>query len=500
MEAEIATLEKNNTWTAVNKPDKVPIIDCKWVYKVKRDQNDKVKFKARLVARGFTQSYGENYWETYAPVVKNSTVRLLMAIAVENNYEIGQIDVRSAYTNSVLNEEIYMSQPEGFNSGDGKVLKLNKSLYGLKQSGHEWNKCINDYIVNGLSFNRLKSDPCVYEKGSTVADKVIIIIYVDDMLIMSACKSKIEKTKAQISRRFDIDDIGEATKYLGLEIKRSTSGMILHQTAFTNELLREYNMDQCNSVKTPLDPGMKLLNCEKETCSDKCEELIDSTSYRRIIGKLLYLAGSTRPDIMFAISNLSRFNTRPHSMHMQCVKHVLRYLKGTLNYGLSFKKTGESLYGYADADWASCIIDRRSYTGYVFILGGCPISWESRKQQTVALSSTEAEYMALCSASKEALFLHKVLNELKEDRLCVAPLKLYCDNRGAICISNNVGYNARTKHIDLKHYFIKDLVTNKEIQLEHVRTQEMLADIFTKPLNFVKHDINMKAIINEITN
>lgn len=501
MRDEIATLEKNNTWTAVQQPDNVPVIDCKWVFKVKKDNKGNItKYKARLVARGFTQSYGENYWETYAPVVKSSTVRLLLAVAVNNNYDIGQIDIRSAYTNSELNEEIYMRQPTGFDSGDGKVLKLNKSLYGLKQSGHEWNKCINEYLVNGLKFNRLKSDPCVYLKGSSVATRVIVIIYVDDILIMSACKNQIDYTKKQIQERFDIDDIGEATKYLGLEIQRSTSGIYLHQRAFINELLVQYKMEECNAVKTPLDPGIKLTKCEKDNCNEKCENLVDSTVYRRMIGKLLYLAGSTRPDIMFAISSLSRFNSRPHQVHMKCVKHVIRYLKGTMNYGLYFEKTEVPLYGYADADWASCIVDRRSYTGFIFILSGCPISWESRKQQTVALSSTEAEYMALCSAGKEALFLIKVLNELQETNLLTAALKLYCDNRGAISISNNIGYNCRTKHIDLRHYFLKDLISDNVIELEHVPTQEMLADILTKPLTFVKHNMNTKAIIKEIIN
>lgn len=493
MKNEINALNENNTWNLVKAPNNVQIVDSKWVYKIKKNNpNGVIKYKARLVARGFTQKYAENYWDTYAPVVKCSTIRLLLAMAVECNLMVDQIDVRNAYIKSDLKESIYMKQPKGFESDENMVCKLNKSLYGLKQAGYEWNKCINEFLVNEMKFDRLKSDPCVYKRGNN-DNKIIISLYVDDILIFSDNRKLIDEFKEHINKRFGVEDVGECRKIIGIEVERTNGRLRICQTSFIKDLLKEYQMEDCKIERTPTNSSLELI-CPEENC-ENCR-IVDSTIYRSLIGKLLYLAGSTRPDISFTISSLSRFNLNPHRHHWDAAKRVLQYLKGTMNYGIIYKRTGVKLYGHSDADWANCRLDRRSYTGFVIILGGAPISWEARKQPTVALSSTEAEYMAVTTAAKEILFCSTIIKELEFGKFCEQPINLFSDNLGAIKLASNVGFNSRTKHIDTRHHFIRELVMNGSIAIFHVCSEEMIADILTKGLTRVKHELNTKRIMD----
>lgn len=486
MNHEYDALIKNKTWDLVEKPKGVPVVDCKWVFKIKRDEMGNIsKFKSRLVARGFTQRFGINYWDTYSPVVKNSTLRLLLAVAVEEDYIIEQIDVRNAYINSDLQEVIYMNQPKCFVKNENLVCKLNKSLYGLKQSGYEWNKCLNEKLVNELKFNRLKTDPCVYVK-SVNGVKIIIAVYVDDILLFSKNQSAIKQVKCALSKFFDIDDIGECRHVLGLDINKSENSLSLKQRQYTVDILEKFQMSDCKAVSTPINPGEKLSGCDGNPCG-KCG-IVDQTYYRSIIGSLMFLAVSSRPDIAFAVSMLSRFNNNPHVEHITAAKRVLRYLKGTVDYELQFRKTERKLVGYVDADWGNDLADRRSYTGFVFLLAGGPISWEAKKQTTVALSSTEAEYMAVTQAAKEAMFIQHVLQELEVSGHWEWPTTLFCDNAGAIQLAKNQGYQPRTKHIDIRHHFIRELVEKQDIEMIHVGTREMIADILTKGLGNILHN------------
>lgn len=491
MKKEIDALQDNNTWTLVKVPDDVPVIDSKWVFKIKRDAHGEVKFKARLVARGFTQKYGENYWATYAPVVRSSTIRLLIACAVEYGLIVEQIDVKNAFVKSPLQECLYMKQPKGFVKGSGLVCKLHKSLYGLKQAGHEWNKCVNDYFVNDLKFTRLKSDPCVYIKVNNT-DTIIISIYVDDIIILSKNRAIIQQFKESFNHKFSIDDIGECQKIIGIDVEQNERWIQIHQKRFIEDTLKTFNMEECNPVKTPMNPAQQL-ECQEDNC-ERCE-LVDPTQYRAILGKLSYLAISTRPDIVFSVSSLSRFNNVPHSNHLTAVKHVLRYLKGTMDYKIRYERKKEKLCAYSDADWANCRIDRRSYTGYITWFAGAPISWASKKQQTVALSSTEAEYMALADTAREILFIKHVMKELGFNDACCGPIKILGDNIGSLKLSQNIGCNKRTKHIDCRHHFIRELVERKEITLQYCNTNKMLADICTKALGAVKHTENQNSIM-----
>lgn len=490
MENEILALEKNNTWEVINKPPNSEVIDCRWVYKIKSKSDGSEKYKARLVARGFTQIYGENYWETYAPVVKCSTIRLLLASAVEKGMIVEQVDVRNAYIKSELNEIIYMKQPPGFNGDNGKVLKLKKSLYGLKQSGHQWNKCINGFLVDNLNFVRLESDPCVYKNEKC---NLIISMYVDDILIFAKDESKVKWFKNELNAKFEIEDIGECKKIIGIEVEQSGRTIRIHQETAINELIQKYGMEECNPRKSPMEPGLDL-HCPHKNC-DSCE-LVESTYYRGIVGKLLFIAGTTRPDISFAVSYLSRFLQKPHNMHLVAAQHVIRYLKGTKKLGITYKSNELKLYGHSDADWGSCKIDRRSCTGFMVFLAGGPIAWEARKQPTVALSTTEAEYMAITSAARELQFCGTLLQELNLNELCQYPIELYSDNLGAIKLSENTGFSSRTKHIDIRHHFIRELIKKGVIVLKHVNTNEMIADVLTKSLGYNKHLMNITKIMS----
>lgn len=491
MEREISALKLNNTWNLVRKPNNVEVVDCRWVYRLKKEPGGTSKYKARLVARGFSQVYGENFWDTYAPVVKSSTVRLLMACAVERDMHVEQIDVRNAYVQSELKEIIYMRQPPGFQEDDDMVCRLNKSLYGLKQAGFEWNKCLNTFLVNDMKFKRLKSDPCVYIK-SRGDNTLIISIYVDDILIFSKQKPIISEFKAEFNRRFEIEDLEECRKIIGIEVNQKESTIELHQRSFIEEVLTECGMEACHPKRTPSNNALELI-CDKLNC-DACE-LVDQTKYRSTLGKLLYIAGSTRPDIKYVVSSLSRFSGRPHLVHWSAMRHVISYLKGTIHYRIRYRKTGNNLVAYSDADYANCKLDRRSYTGYVLVLGGGPISWESKKQPTVALSSTEAEYMAVTSAAKEIMFCRSIAFELGFGEMMRGPTTLCVDNKGAIELAQKTGYSARTKHIDVRHHYIRETVDNGYLELKHVPTEEQLADMLTKGLGSTLHERNVKSLL-----
>lgn len=375
------------------------------------------------------------------------------------------------------------------------MLKLKKSLYGLKQSGNAWNKLLNRTLVDELGFIRMKTDPCVYKRGSSVSDTVIIAVYVDHILIYSQSDRKISELKSQINCKFSIDDIGECKKVVGMKVDWQNNEIRLSQSELINELLTEYNMNECNGVKSPLEAGERLERCGGG--SAQCGQ-IDGWRYRSSVGKLNFLAATTRPDLMFPLSYLSQYNQCPHSEHMKALKRVVRYLSGTKDKGIVFRKDEPCFEAYSDSDWAGSQ-DRRSYTGYVVKMSGGCVAWETKKQATVALSSTEAEYMAVTSASKELLHLGNLITELNV-REWFEPglLILKCDNKGAIALTEKVGYSPRSKHIDIRYHFVRDLVERNMIKLEFVSSKENLADLFTKPLGPVIFQNLIKYIVADI--
>ncbi|XP_073962727.1 UDP-galactose 4'-epimerase isoform X2 [Choristoneura fumiferana] len=400
MQDEYDSLMKMNTWKLVDRPDR-KIIPCKWVYKLKTDTHGNItRYKARLVIKGFNQVAGVDYHETFSPVIRHSSLRTLFALAAEMDLKMHHLDVDTAFLNGDLEEEVYMDQPQGFvkKGHEDKVCLLQKSLYGLKQAPRAWNIKLNE-TLSKIGFNRLPTEPCVYKKliGSEI---ILLAIFVDDLIIFYKNDISYVKVKSDLQKYFSLKDLGPLKYYLGINIDCNDGKVTINQKSYITSLLKKYALQNAKEFDTP------LANSKLAADSEGKESTYD---YQQIIGCLMYLAVNTRPDIAFAASYLSQFNTKCGKIHWLAAKRVLQYLKRTIDYSIIYRKTGKPLMGYTDADWANCTSDRRSYTGYCFKLADGPVSWASKKQPTVALSSTEAEYMALTEAAKEATYLRRFI-------------------------------------------------------------------------------------------
>ncbi|KAK8936281.1 hypothetical protein KSP39_PZI013961 [Platanthera zijinensis] len=476
MEEEMEAIEKNRTWELVHKPVNKNIIGLKWVYKVKYNEEGEVtRYKARIVAKGYTQREGIDFTETFAPVVRMESIRALIAVAAQEKLPIHQLDVKSAFLNGEIEEEVYVCQPEGFvkPGEEEKVYRLKKALYGLKQAPRAWNHKIDSFLtLNG--YIRSLNEPSLYTKIFEKNHFLFLCLYVDDLICIGSTPERVQSFKETMQKEYEMSDLGEMRYFLGLQIKQSSGRIFLNQEKYIEKILEKYNMTDCNPVTTPMTTGTRL---RKE---DQAKP-VSIEDYRSLVGSLVYLT-NTRPDIENAVSILSRFMTQPSSEHLTAAKRVLRYLKGTKNFGLTYKEEEEpALIGYTDSDWGGDADDRRSTSGYIFMLGSNLISWSSRKQKIVALSSAEAEYVAACSAASEAVWLQKLLQDLCVRKEKEVPV-LWCDNIAAIGITKNPVFHNRTKHIDLKFHFLKDLVASNKIEMKYCPTTKQIADILTKPL------------------
>ncbi|BBH04495.1 multidrug resistance-associated protein 9 [Prunus dulcis] len=486
MEAEITMIEKNNTWELVNRPFDKPIIGVKWIYKTKLNLDGSVqKNKARLVAKGYSQKPGIDFNETFAPVARLDTVRTLVAVAAQRNWNLFQLDVKSAFLNGVLNEEVYVDQPSGFvmQGSEDKVYKLKKALYGLKQAPRAWYDEINSYFIK-TGFYRSPSEATLYTKMST-SGILIVSLYVDDIIYTGSSKEMMAAFKDDMMRQYEMTDLGLLHHFLGLGVLQTDSCIFLHQKKYAKTLLDKFGLKDCKSVATPLAVNEKLSKVDGS-------ELADETLYRQMVGSLLYLT-ATRPDIMFAASLLARFMHNPTKKHMGTAKRVLRYVQGTINYGIAYDKgKGAVLIGYCDSDWSGSEDDMRSTSGYAFNLGSGAFSWASIKQSSVALSTAEAEYMSAAEATAQAMWLRFVLSDFGEEQ--VEPTQLLCDNTSAIAISKNPVHHHKTRHINRRFHFIRDALQNGEIDLLYCKTEVQLADIFTKPLARDRFEYLRKAL------
>lgn len=439
------------------------------------------------MARGFLQKFGRDYEDTYAPVAKLTTIRTVLAVANEKNYYIEQMDVKTAFLNGNLKEEVYLKIPDGVDANPGMVCRLIKSLYGLKQSPRCWNNRFNDVIVS-LGFTRSQHDYCLYV-NTNESDILYLVIYVDDVIITGNSKPKIDALKQKLCEEFDMTDMGDLSCFLGIEIQRNfkTSETILSQKRAVNALLKEYGMDDCKPLSLPLEP--KIFLNKSSDVSLKTEK-----PYRELIGSLMYIMLGSRPDLCYAIGYLSRFQENPSDEHWATLKKLLRYLQGTKDLKLKYikGKTSIPLVGYVDSDWGSDPADRKSVSGYLFKVFGSIVCWSSKKQPTVALSSCEAEYIAACSATIEAIWLKGVLEDLK---VHAGKVLIYEDNQGCIKMSKNME-SKRAKHIDIKYHFLREKIKNGEIEFGYIETLEQEADIFTKALpkqTFERHRSQLLA-------
>lgn len=381
------------------------------------------------------------------------------------------MDVKSAFLNGNLKETVYMNQPDGFKEGN-KVCKLNKTLYGLKQASRGWNERFNDFIIQ-LGFNRSQSDPCIYTFHSNIYI-IYVIIYVDDILIICNDLKEIRRLKQKFSSEFEMKDLNELEFFLGMKIERDISDSILKisQLKYIEKIIKNFNMEHCKPISTPMEPGLDLSKIEEKENTNK--------PYRELIGSLMYLMLCTRPDISYAVGYLSRFQSCSTDAHWEYLKRILRYLQLTKEMKLVFgNNKNDEIIGYVDSDWASDKTDRKSTTGYVLKLYGSTILWGSKKQNCVSLSSTEAEYIALSYALCEYLSLKNLLHDLDQH---FQPLVMYEDNQAVIRLASEFGQFARLKHIDIRYNFAKELIQKDAIKLKYIPTTDQQADIMTKAL------------------
>jgi Reverse transcriptase (RNA-dependent DNA polymerase) len=481
---EYDSIQTAGTWTLVPPPASRVAIGCKWVFRLKRNG----LYKARLVAKGYAQKEGIDYTETFAPVAKFSTIRALLSLAAHYDLELHQMDVVTAFLNGDLDVDIYMEQPEGFivPGKEHMVCKLRKSLYGLKQAGRAWYQKIHQALLN-LGFVSLQTDTCVYilREDSIV---LVVALYVDDLLLLSNSLERLNAFKRDLSNNFRMKDLGEAHHILGIQIDRDRAAgtLSISQREYLTKLLQRTGMLGCRPAPTPLDTGAILSKDDCPTTDTADAAFI--RRYQSAVGAIMYAMLGTRPDIAFAIMALSQFCSNPGLPHWTAVNHLLHYLAGTVDYQLTYASDRQqplSLFGFCDSDWASNQDDRRSVTGYVFMLGGGAVSWQAKKQTTVALSSVEAEYMAASQATKEALWWRMLLRELGTS--ATSATSLLSDSQGSIALSKNPEHHARSKHIAIRHHFVREQVAAGTIELRYISTDDMAADVLTKPLTHVKH-------------
>ncbi|GJY33134.1 retrotransposon protein, putative, ty1-copia subclass [Tanacetum coccineum] len=497
MEEEMDSLMKNKTWELVDHPARQKLVSCKWLFKIKEwiEGVQKPRYKARLVARGFTQRTGIDYNEVFSPVVRHTSIRVILALTACKDYELEQLDVKTAFIHGNLEEVIYMRQPSGYEQGN-KVCLLKKSLYDLKQSPMQWYRRFDEYMLSN-GFKRSSYDSCVYYRSYAPGEYIYLLLYVDDMLI--ACKSKAEigSTKSLLKKEFHMKELGEANKILGMEIVRDRSRKILRvsQYGYVSKILNNFRIDNGKSVQMPLGGHFKLSlkDCPVRDCD---VERMSKVQYANAVESLMYLMVCTRPDIAYAVSVVSRYLANPGKNHWEAVKWILKYLRSTANVGLVYgtnRGNHVDVTGFVDSDYAKDPDKGRSITGYAFFVQGCVVSWKATLQHMVALSTTEVEYMALTEAVKEVIWLRGLLEELG---VVLNSVAVNYDNQGAIHLSRNHIFHERTKHINVRYHFIREVLEAKTVKVLKVGTEHNVADALTKvvPGRKLQHCLELLSV------
>ncbi|UYV68918.1 hypothetical protein LAZ67_6001665 [Cordylochernes scorpioides] len=474
MNEELNSLEKNNVWELTSLPKDKKIIGCKWTYKQKLNSKGEIeRYKARLVAKGFNQKFGRDYEETFAPIVKHSTIRAFLAASVYKGMQVIHLDVKTAFLHGDLDKELYMELPEGLHTKQtNKVCKLKKAIYGLKQAGRSWNTKIASTLIKN-NFKQSIVDPCLFTKNEE-NHSIYLILYVDDMLLASDSEIIIQNTVKTLEKEFEIKNLGDPTQFIGIEISRNREGeLLLSQKSKIQELVERYNLQEAKPTFTPMESGYPGISDEKL--------LPNNVQYQQLIGSLLYLSVVSRPDIAAPVCILSSRNQNPRNCDWNAAKRIVRYLKTTKELELRISNQKPStLEAYSDATWASDNTDRKSLSGNLFLLGSNPISWMTGKQGCVSLSSTEAELISAAEASKELLWLLDLLKDLELEQK--APIYFHQDNQSCLKICSSEKVSSRTKHIATKIHHLKDLQKKTVIKLIYCPTGDTMADILTKPL------------------
>src|SRR3990167_2624399 len=486
MDEEMQAMKQNEVWVVVDKPKSCKLVSTKWVFTIKKDSAGVVqRYKARLVARGFSQIPGVNVNETFSPVIRTESIRLLLMIALRRKVNVRQFDIKTAFLNGSLEEEVYIKQPEGYSDGTKRVCRLNKALYGLKQSPRMWNQCLVTFLKE-QGFAQLKSDQCVLTRGHT-----IVGIHVDDFILLYSSNEDLKEFVETISKRFDVKDLGDLNYFLNVKIERKDDKFILSQHRFIEETIEQFNIKDAKPLYTPIDPSIKLSTTQCPTTEQEIQKM-KAYPYRELIGKLNYLSLNTRPDIAVSVSKLSRFMNNPGLIHWKMAIKVLRYVKTTKDFCLVLQPTDDRLCVYTDADWAGEIDDRRSTSGHCILFGGSLVSWKTKLQSAISLSTMESEFYALTYALQEVKAVNHVLEEIniKQEQ----PIVIYEDNQSTIKFSNNSAFKGRAKHIDLRYNYVKECIEQEWCILNYCETKNMLADIFTKAVDRRKIEICCKAL------
>ena len=511
-------------------PDGARVLNQRWVFKRKRDEHGNViRYKARLTPQGCYQTFGIDFIDTYAPVARMTTVRYVLALSVLLSLRVSTVDFQNAFLNAPLSEDIYVNAPPGSEPlPEGYVYKLQRSLYGLKQSPREWNQMLHKFMIEECKFKNLRTENCLYLKvDEKNGSYCLICLYVDDLIVSYTMKSLFDSFLAKLQTKFKITYSEQLGKTLGFQFDRTADGGIfMHQYKYILDTLKRFGMSECRPVSTPADHRIRLCKSGSQRierqhnikggldtdATDVNPTIRPNASYREVIGCLLWLSMGTRPDITYAVSQCARYSSDPKPEHWTAVMRVLRYLKGTADYGLNYHKhvsnyldivsdspsvkmsnlkqpfaysshyfpgsANVNLVGYSDADFANNVDDRRSITGYVFLLAGAPLSWNTMTQHSTALSTMESEYYAVCKTTQEALYIRMLCEEtgISVDK----PLVIKEDNKSCICFSKDPGSHKRTKHIDYRHFFVRDQVKDGEVLLDYVESEFQLADLFTK--------------------
>ena len=460
MQEEMDALEKHGTWRLEKPPLGTNVVSCRWVFHAKKDASGNIyRYRARLVARGFSQIPGVDFFDTYAPVAKTASIRTALAFAARHDFEVHQVDIKSAYLNGEFdeNEVIYMSVPPGVKLTDDSTLALRllRPLYGLRQSARHWHKKLRSVLEELLEMLPCDVDQAVFfrVKGTSL---IVIVVHVDDLTIVASSTELIAEVKSKLREAFEISDEGEIHWILGFAVIRNRAArtLSLSQTAYIEAIVRRFGLEDAKPLSTPMDPHVQLTTEQSPSTTAEVAEM-RNVPYREAVGSLMYASLGTRPDITYAVSALSRFSENPGRAHWEACKRVFRYLMGTKTLRLTYGAKEVDLIGFTDAD-GSMHDDRKAISGYAFLIDGGAVSWASKKQEIISLSTTESEYVAITHAAKEALWLRSLIGQVFAP--FSDPIPLHNDNQSAISLTRDHQYHARTKHIDIRYHFIRWVV------------------------------------------
>ena len=479
---EFNSHQTNGTWILTRLPEGRKAIGTRWVYKIKPGHlTTPARHKSRFVAKGYSQIEGVDFQETYAPVVKYTSLRILLSYAAVHDWEMAQLDIKTAFLYGLIDEELYIEQPEGFiKSGEEKlVCKLVKCIYGLKQASRVWNKKFNEFLIK-YGLKRCLNDFCVYIHR-TENKFLIVCIWTDDGFLLSNDKPTLANVMTHLEKEFEIR-ILPTDRFVGMEIARNRKKreIFVNQSAFARTMLSRFNAQSYTPKSVPANSNVHLSGAMSPNTEWEKQEM-EKIPYRSAIGCLLYLSTVSRPDLSLIAGRLSRYCENPGREHWTAMQQVFSYIAGTINHGLCYNQQ-TSITGYTDSDWAEDRDTYRSTTGFIFTLNGGPVSWCSRRQKTVASSSCQAEYMAANETAKEAIWIRNLQDELGLSP-STHPVPIHCDNQGAVKVVRDPVFHSRMKHIPIIYHETREFEEAKLIKMLNIGTKEQLADIFTKAMD-----------------